>query len=166
MKGLKTTILGATLGIVWIALTAINSIQFDINCEGHLKRAADANSIKLAKQELKISLDYIEEHKMTTGNTAVLWVKPEHELDFWYDNIKSSYDELSLLTDSTSGLEKSNMLIKLRETLIDHSGKSGDSVTKPPKIANYPHHLLIWILGWVSAIVLVVGLIRAGISFS
>ena len=163
MKGVKMTIVGAVLGLVWIAITSINSINFDIDCEGHLKRAADANSIKLAKQELKIALDYIEGHDMTSGNTAVLWVKPKHELDFWYNNIKSSYDELEALPEDVSGLERSNMLIKLRETLIDHRGDSGDSVTTPPKIANYPNHFIIWLFGWVSIIVLITGLIRLGV---
>jgi len=139
------------LGIITLfSISFLNSVHFDQNCGGYLKRAADANTIELAKGELKKALDYIEENDLKEGNTAVFWNRPENDLEFWYNNIKSSYDELLTLNDSTSGLEKSNMLIKLRETLIDHSSKSGDSVTLPPRIKNYPSHFIISILFYLS----------------
>ena len=37
--------------VVWVIVNWTNSIKFDVGCGGHLKRAADANTIELAEEE-------------------------------------------------------------------------------------------------------------------
>lgn len=126
--------------LICIGVRTYNAIQFDRKCEGHLKRAADANSVEMAEKELGLALNYMEANNLTTGYTSVIYTSPEDDVEFWYTNVKTSYDELISLSDSTTSLEKSNVLIKLRETLIDHSGESGDKVTVPPGIHNFPNN--------------------------
>jgi hypothetical protein len=110
-----------------------------MECGGHIKLAADANSIELAKSELKIAIDYAEAHGLTEGYTSVLFRVPTDNLAFWYTNMKSAYQELCELPTDATPLERTNVLMKLRETLMD-SGEKGDHVTKPDGISVYPHN--------------------------
>lgn len=134
----------------------VKSVSFNQNCGGYLKRAADANTIEMAQTELKRTLDYLEENDITKGYTSVMWRTPDEDVEFWYNNIKTSYAGLEWLSDTATSLEKSNMLIKLRETLMD-SGKKGSHITVPEGISRFPNNLMWGILLWV-AILIIIGL--------
>lgn len=69
--------------------------------------------------------------------------------------MKSSLKELDEVSAAATPLEKSNVLMKLRETLVDQAGSDVD-VTVPPGISLYPYRLFVWIAGWVSLLVLCV----------
>ena len=151
MKTVMTT-LAVILGLLFLATSItmiVKSIQFDQQCGGYLKRAADANTVEMAKDQLKISIDYIEINNLTNGYTSVLYNTPDEDLGFWYKNITNSYKELVNIPDSASALLKSNMLMKLRETLLD-KGKKGDDINLPNGISRYPHNLLFGIMFWFS----------------
>ena len=122
MKTFSLSLLAIIAISIW-STCGIKAIRFKQNCGGHLKRAADANTVDIAKSELKIALDYMEANNLTSGYTSVIYETPDEDVAFWYNNIKQSYNELNSLPDSSSSLEKSNMLIKLRETLLDHGDK-------------------------------------------
>lgn len=113
-------------------------VVFKQNVKGYLKRAADANTVELASGELKKVIDYLEENNLTNGYTSILWETPDEDIDFWYRNIKASQAELLKLPPDADNLEKTNMLIKLRETLIDSGEKM--KVTVPDGIAVYPNN--------------------------
>jgi len=117
------------------------SVSLDQNCLGHFKRAADASTIETAETELRIGLDYLEKENLTTGYTSVLWKTPDEDIKFWYENIKSAKNELNSLPKNSSNMEKSNMLIKLRETLLDHGNKGSESITCPDGLSRYPNNL-------------------------
>ena len=113
MKGFVVTIvLISSLGVFGIVI--VKNVQLKQNCTGYLKRAADANSVEMAKSQLEKALKYIEENNLTAGYTSVLWKTPDEDIEFWYNNIKTIYDELSKVDENTSSLEKSNILMKLR----------------------------------------------------
>lgn len=150
-------VIGLLSCIIWLGARWYQGYLFEQACEGHLKRAADANTVDLAKQELKYALDYLDANDMTTGSSHILFKKPKHDIGFWYDNIKASYDELCGIDSTHSQLEKSNVLIKLRETLIDHTGEGGDTVTVPPRISVYPNQWAWWSWIWISVIVVCIG---------
>lgn len=138
----------ATLGIgffpfaVFIVVCIFFSYFFDRDCTGHLKRAGDANTVELAKQELAVSIKYLEDHKITAGTTAVIFDEPSCDVGFWYKNLTASMEELESL-DKPTHLEASNMLLKLRETLLDH-----DNVTCPPGISWFPNNGALVFLLW------------------
>ncbi len=118
-------------------------IVFKQNVTGYLKRAADANTIDLAAVELGKAIEYLEKNNLTTGYTSIIYRTPDEDIDFWYRNLKASAEELKTL-NSTSALEKTNVLMKLRETLLDSGEKT--KVTVPPGLAVYPNNTLWAIL--------------------
>ena len=142
--------------VVIFSFNIYRSIVFDLNCTGHLKLAADSNTVEIAKKELEIALRYLENKKLTSGNTSIFWNTPQNDLDFWYKNLKSSYEELDKITAETSQLERTNVLMKLRETLLDH-GTDGDVVTVPSGITVYPFQGVWFCLGILNICFLVLG---------
>lgn len=134
--------------VVIYVIIGVKAIRFDIECEGHLKRAADANSVELAKQELKTAVDYLFWSGRNTGYTSVLWKTPDEDVTFWYNNLESAYRELEALPEDATPLEKTNVLMKLRETLTDDS-QYGVAVTVPDGISRHPHNAMF---GWLRLI--------------
>lgn len=143
----------------------VKIIQYNQNCGGYLKRASNANTIELAAGELSLAIKYMEDNNLTSGYTSVLWKTPNEDIGFWYNNVKTSLAELQALSDTASPLEKSNMLIKLRETLTD-AGKDGSYVTDPNGISRYPNNVLWGILMWFSVLGIIAGFIWLSIELS
>lgn len=138
MKGCFFTICTFVCLSVW-GVCIIRGIEFNVNCKGYLKRAADANTVSIAKQELDMALDYLEKEGLTEGYTSVLYKTPDEDIGFWYSNLKSASKELGNILEDASTLEKSNALMKLRETLVDQ-GEKGSIITCPKGIARYPYN--------------------------
>lgn len=152
MKTFATILTIISLGIFTTLI--VKSVSFDQNCGGYLKRAADANTIEMAQKELKRTLDYLEENNITKGYTSVIWQTPDEDIEFWYKNIETAYIELGQLSDSATSLEKSNMLIKLRETLMD-SGEHGSHITMPDGISRFPNNTMWGILVWAAVLTII-----------
>jgi hypothetical protein len=149
---------------LWGIFSLTNHFSYQKNCGGRLKLAADANTVELAKQELRKAVIWLEETGKTEGNSSFIIDVPANDVGFWYKNLKSSLEELEKVTPETSQLERTNLLMKLRETLLDHSGQGGTVVTEPAGITVYPHRwgYLIWaILGVISGIGAVICVIAA-----
>lgn len=136
-----------SIGIFGVRVS--KKIQFEQNVSGYLKRAADANTIELADQELTKALIFLEDNNLTKGYTSILYRTPDEDIGFWYENLKASQIELQTL-ESESALEKTNVLIKLRETLLDIGDKA--KVTVPQGLAVYPNNQLWAILLSVAAL--------------
>lgn len=140
MKTLLTlAAISALLFSGWLAIRVVKSISFRQECSGHLRRASNANTVEIAAKELERAVDYIEHNNLTTGYTSVLWRTPDEDIGYWSENIKASLQELRSIAPGTSQLEKTNVLMKLRETLTDQ-GEKGTSVTVPDGLAIYPHN--------------------------
>jgi len=142
--------------LIWGTLRTVNAITYNIDCGGHLKRAADANTVEMAKKELITAIKYLQDNNMTAGYTSVLYRTPDEDIEFWYTNLNQSLGELSAVTNSTSQLEKSNILMKLRETLLDQN-KDGTSVTQPAGISIFPKNKIYALFGGLSALFGLVG---------
>lgn len=152
---LVVTILSTLMALLWSGIRIYKAVDFNIQCTGHLKRAADANTIDLAKNELKIVMDYLEKRNLTDGIVSIVLKQPQNDIGFWYQNLKSSYEELEQIKPDTTQLEKSNLLMKLRETLID----SGEElkVTCPNGISIYPNNMIYFIWGVIAWIICCIG---------
>jgi len=94
---------------VWATIRIVKYVNFSLNCEAYLKRAADANTVELAKTELKKAIDYAEENGLTTGVVSIFLKNPVNDIGFWYTNINSAYDELVNLSPDATSLEKTNV---------------------------------------------------------
>ena len=150
--------------IAIFVMILVKSIILDINCVDYQKRAADSNTVELAADNLKIALDYIEANGMTSGYTSVVYKSPDEDVAFWYTNIKESYEELISLDESATNVERTNLLMKLRETLLDQKEK-GESLTLPNAISCFPNNTLWAILKWLCVAMLIGGIIGIGISW-
>lgn len=157
---MKRLILGGVLiilGAIVPVISLVKSVKFDQQCGGYLKQAADANTVELALDRVNIALNYIEANKLTDGYTSVLWKTEDDNVGYWYANIKACQAELTDAIDAESQLEKSNVLMKVRESLTDN-GEKGTKLTFPDGISRYPNNLLFGILNWLSVVLLVIGL--------
>jgi len=144
--------------VLYFGVMIYKSINYDIEIGGHLKRAADANTTLLAKQEMKTALQVIEARGMIKGYTSIIYNTPDEDVGFWYENLKQSLMELEKVTATTTQLEQSNILMKLRETLLD-TKETGDNVTEPQGISLFPNNIAYAIWGLVSGLMLFIGLI-------
>jgi len=134
--------------VLFIALLVVDfvaCIHFDQSIGGHLRRAADSNKLPLALEELNIAVKNMKDQQLTEGYTSILYKTPDEDIGFWYKNISQARDDLELNSkEEISSLEESNILIKLRETLLD--GNNTSRVTKPAGIALYPYNGLLSLL--------------------
>jgi len=143
------TLIGLVMFLFWAGTRIIAGISYEQDCGGYLKRAADANTIELADKELTKAVTYIEGNGLTSGYTSVIYRTPDEDLGFWYSNLKASQKELQEIDSEATQLERTNVLMKLRETLLD-DGESGQSVTQPDGISVYPNNAVLWFLGLLS----------------
>ena len=148
---------------LYVGARIVRNIQFNQHIGGHLKLAADANSISLAKRELGIALDRLHDDGTCpgSGHTSVLYRTPDEDVGFWCDNLGATLSDLQATPDDVDGLTESNQLIKVRETLLDH-GDSGDAVTAPSGISVYPHNVAVAWWGWLSLLGWPVGFVVMG----
>lgn len=130
--------------------TVIKSVEFKQECSGFLKQAADANSVEIALDRINKALKYIEKNGLTRGYTSVLWKTEDENIGFWYQNIRACKRELEACMGS-SALEKTNVLMKIRESLTDE-GEKGTELTIPNGISRYPNNTFFMILNILSII--------------
>lgn len=144
MKWLGYYFAAAVLGLLIIIGTGISSAisgyRFENNCGIHLVRAATAGSLEIAKSELDIGIKYLEDNKLTSGNTDIILKRTAYDVGYWYENIKAGRKDLDGL-DGTA-LEKSNALIRLKETLTHKDG----TLKAPTGISVYTNIVLFTIL--------------------
>lgn len=133
--------------IVCAVVKYVKMTQFEINCTQYLERAANASTVELAKEELAKVISYAEEKKLTEGVVSVFFRHPRNDIGYWYKNITAAYAELENLSEDATSLEKTNVLMKLRETLTDEG-----YVTIPDEIALYPNNVLYFWWGTLSII--------------
>jgi len=142
-----TIILLAILTLAGTGAVIYKRIEFKQNCSGRLERAANANTVELAVKELDAVIQYAKVKGDTTGYTSVIYRTPDEDVEYWYNNLCAARQELLNLPDNTSTLEKTNTLMKLRETLTD-TGENGMQVIYPDGLQFYPHNFLWGILRW------------------
>ena len=142
--------------ITW-TISIVKDVQFSANCGEYLKLAADANSVDVAEKHLSTAVSYLETHNLTSGYTKIFIYRPTNDIGLWYENLKTALTQIREMQETGyTELEQSNMLMKLRETILDDGG----SLTHPAGIsmaANYTLmfwlNMLLWLPCWGLAIV-------------
>ena len=156
---MNKTILRIILFVVSLVapiFSVIKSVQFEQDCGGFLKQAADASSVELAERQLNLAINYIEKNNLTSGYTSILYKTEDENVGFWYENLKVCQKELAE-TKGNSTLENTNVLMKLRESLTDTSEK-GTKLTVPDGIGRYPNNLWFMLANLVSFILFIVAI--------
>lgn len=158
----KTTKIFKVLAIIatiafgaWGTARIVKDVQFDMNCSQYIKRATDANTVETAKEELAKAISYAEENNLTKGIVSIFFHQPENDIGYWYKNMTETYGELENLSEDATSLEKTNVLMKLRETLTDQE-ESRVSVTIPDGISIYPNNVSYFLWGLLSGIFCIV----------
>ena len=157
---MKKLLLGIALfvvGLIAPTVCIVKSIKFDQQCAGYLKQVADANTPEIALDRITVAIDYVESNNLTEGCTSVLWRTEDENIGFWYQNLLACKDELTNCVDGTQ-LEKSNVLMKVRESLTDN-GEKGTRLTIPGGISRYPHNQIWGILRALSYLLLFAGFV-------
>lgn len=159
---LVIAIIGSTLFCGVVAFTIYKHYIFKKGCEDYLKLAADAPTLERAKNFTEQAINYIESKNLTTGNSGIIFKTPSNDLELWYGQIKAAYvnivniiEQDKLKTGSISQLTKDNMLMKLREVLVD-VGDDDTEITLPKNITIYPNQVLICIW-WIIALIMSIG---------
>lgn len=146
MKKAILIILAIVLFIVpcipW-TVSIVKGIQFDANCGDYLRLAADANSIDMAERHLSTAISYLESNNLTNGYTKIFVYYPKNDLGLWYENLKTAQAQLQEMQGSEyTELDQSNMLMKLRETILNEDG----GLTHPEGISLVPNYtLMFWL---------------------
>jgi hypothetical protein len=148
-------ILRLLIGICLFVPSASMYIDFQQQCGGYLKQAADANTVELAQERLNLAVKYIEAKGYTQGYTSVFVKTEDENIGYWYQNIKACQHELDSALNG-SQLEKSNVLMKVRESLTDN-GEKGTELTIPSGLYAYPHNLLLGIIEWIALLLVISG---------
>ena len=118
----------------WATLRIVKGISFDINCHAYIHRAAGATDIETAKVELTKAIEYIEENNLTEGTVSIFLKNPKNDVGFWYDTLKCAYKELDTFSEDTTQLEKTNYLMRMRESFLE--------IGLPHGISIYPNNVL------------------------
>lgn len=147
---IATVVFGA-----WSVDRIVNAVEFSTNCKQYLKRAADANTIETAKEELAKAISYAETHNLTEGVVSIFLNQPKNDIGYWYKNLTEAYSELENISEDATPLEKTNVLMKLRETLTDEDD-NGTSITIPHGISIYPNNVSYFWWGVLSSVVALV----------
>ena len=114
----------------WV-YSIVKSAKFNANCGNYLELSADANSVVLAEKHLTTAINYLEENNLTSGQAKWFVAYPKNDISLWYENLKTAQSQLQemIKNGNYTELEQSNMLMKLRETLMD--GGERESITLP-----------------------------------
>lgn len=96
---------------------------------------------------------YVEKNGLTSGYTSIIYKTENDNIGFWYENLKVCQKELAE-TKGNSTLENTNVLMKLRESLTDNSGK-GTQLTIPTGISRYPNNALFGVANLISFVLFI-----------
>jgi hypothetical protein len=134
----------------------VSHLRFDWECGQFLKRAADCSTPAACVEELDKAVGYMEANGLTAGNSGVFFKTPECDIAFWYKNISGARSAArDACAEGITSLERSNVLIRVRETLLD----SGKEITLPPHASIYPNVLTMILCSVVGVIAVILGLI-------
>lgn len=136
--------------VMYLCILGYRGMSYDMNCGGYLSQAAAASTVESAKPPLKSALKFLEDHKMTSGNTGIFFSYPQNDVGFFYNNLKSASVELSTITPETPPLVQSNVLMKLHEAIHAHS---------PEGISMYPYNVISAIAGLISMLLAFIGIV-------
>ena len=102
-----------------------------------------------------MAIAYVEDNELTDGYTSIFYKTEDDNIGFWYQNLKTCREELVNCLESTQ-LEKTNVLLKVRESLTD-DGKEGTELTLPNGISRYPNNGMFCFWNTLSLILMFIG---------
>ncbi len=113
--------------------------------------AAHANGGARAHGQLQKAFNYLDSQGINENSayTSIFYNDQTENVGYWKTNLDTCLKELESLPKTSSMQEQSNVLMRLRESLVTH-GQSGDSVRHPDGIEIYPNNVLFMVWGVLS----------------
>ena len=102
-----------------------------------------------------LNTPYAEKNGLTEGTVSIFLKDPANDIGFWYQNMKTAYVELENLPEEATALEKSNVLMKVKESLTGNN-KNGQFVRHPSGISIYPYNIAYFWWCAISAILAII----------
>ena len=59
---------------------------------------------------------------------VVFFKNPSNDVDFWYETLKSAYNELDTFPENATQLEKSNFMMRMHESFLEVGLPNGISI--------------------------------------
>lgn len=134
------SIIGYISLISWGICRSYKNIEFGLNCEKFLNRAAEASSPQDALASLRIVLDYCEQHNLKFGSTSLIYATDNNNIGLWYTKIVASYISLDALREDASLKEYTIVVEKIHDKLTVTDDKGKTIVTYPEGISIYPYN--------------------------
>lgn len=105
--------------------------RYEERCGDYIDLASEAGTVELCEEYLTKVISYLEANNLTSGNTGIIRKNyPSNDLGLFYKNLNACKETL-LQTKSLSALEKSNVLMSVKESLAD--------ISTPAHISLYPN---------------------------
>jgi hypothetical protein len=157
MKGFILIVAAAAVFhlVVVLGFFVYRGYVVETRCLQYLKQAADANTVDIAKDSMDKALAFIDAQQWQAGNTGIILSQPKNDVGFWAKNLRGAKKELDDVRPDATPLERSNMLMKLRETLLDNDSK-GTTITHPGGISLFPYQVVAWIW-FIVALLMAIG---------
>ena len=69
----------------WAGARIVKAHLFNVECKQYIKRAADANTVELAKEELSKAISYADEKGLTNGVVSIFLHQPKNDLSYCHN---------------------------------------------------------------------------------
>ena len=120
---------------LYIIVVITKAFIFDNECVSHLKNAGNASTLEVAREELGVALEYLEDNGLTIENISS---DPKSDAVQWYEKLKSAYNEMVKLSAGSDEEETAYALDMVKETIYD-----GDvRVSVPDGVEKYPYNAI------------------------
>lgn len=155
------TIFATIIFLIVVTVAFVRGVEFTQGCYGYLERGANSNTVELAERSLTTAVDFLNQRGLTTGYTSVVYRTPDEDIGFFYENLTAALEELRSVPSEATQLERSNVLMKLRETLtVD--GSDGEKLIVPDGLSRYPHNGKFALFGLLSFVAAGIGWMVVG----
>jgi len=130
--------------ITFLSFRIFSFVNFNANCANYLRVATNAGTIENATYNADIAINFLKNHNLDSGFTSTLYKTQDENLEYFFKNLTDTVTSMKNLPQNASELEKSNVLLKFREVLLDNN-----SLSIPTGISIFPFNIHCAILGWM-----------------
>src|SRR3989339_359299 len=126
--------------------------RMNVNFDSHLRVASHASTVVMAVDELQLAMGYLEEHKLTEGNTGIFWKTNDKDLGIYHQKLMDEIQHLESLSEDPK--EQDLALTRVSEVVYSY----------PSGISFYPYTKLSFISFILSIVLLLLSVVVAIIT--
>jgi len=127
--------------LIWSGVRIYAAVDFSLGYNSYAKLAANASTVELALRHLDEAIGYVERQEYGDGTVSIFVKNQNNNVGIWRENLIGARDELRNMPEDADITARTNLLMKLREVLMDSTSSSSDVVTHPSGISVYPNNV-------------------------